>query len=284
MMIENLFLGAGAMKAGTTWVYKAIEKHPDIYFSYEKEIHYFAHSDLEMTPLSLKQRYARFQDMMRHTNPDHLNALALRRKLIWYAGYLSDPIDDSWYLNLFAMRARQKYCADFSNLYCHLDDNGWRHVKNIAKNVKVIYILRHPWKRLWSHVRFHAAIIGEFDKLPTWNKKQLWNFATSQHMWINTEYTRCVKSLKRNLAEDEVRVFFFEDIHADHDKWLGELEEFLGIKPFAYDQHLLNKKINVSGNLPMPGYFHEMFKDEFEREIDELEGLGLKVPESWKGQ
>jgi hypothetical protein len=40
-LLDNLFIGAGAMKAGTTWLYSLLETHPEIYFSYEKEIHYF---------------------------------------------------------------------------------------------------------------------------------------------------------------------------------------------------------------------------------------------------
>ncbi len=45
MLIKNLFLGVGAMKSGTTWLYDVMSRHPEIYFSYEKEIHYFAHTD-----------------------------------------------------------------------------------------------------------------------------------------------------------------------------------------------------------------------------------------------
>lgn len=41
-MIENLFLSVGAMKVGTTWLYGQLKDHPDIHFTPEKEIHYFA--------------------------------------------------------------------------------------------------------------------------------------------------------------------------------------------------------------------------------------------------
>jgi len=45
-MINNLFLSVGAMKAGTTWLYKQLQYHPEIYFTPEKEIHYFANKHL----------------------------------------------------------------------------------------------------------------------------------------------------------------------------------------------------------------------------------------------
>lgn len=281
MIIDNLFLGVGAMKAGTTWVYKLIEKHPDIYFSYEKEIHYFAEIDLNLNPLSLGQRYTRFQDATKVIDSAKLDAFMLRHKLMWYASYLSEPVDDSWYLNLFSHRGQQKYCTDFSNLYCHLDSKGWQHVRTIAKNIKAIYILRNPWERLWSHIRFHCAIVGEFDNLKNWNKHDVHAFATKKHMWINTEYSKSVKSLRHNLSYDEHRIYFFEDIHLDQEKWLKELEGFLEIGSFEYDEQLLNSKINVSAKLQMPHFFPDLFREVFEKEIDELERLGLDIPDSW---
>ncbi|MBK8815444.1 MAG: hypothetical protein IPN42_08040 [Methylococcaceae bacterium] len=41
-MTKKIFLSIGAMKAGTTWLYDKLKEHPDIHFSYEKELHYFA--------------------------------------------------------------------------------------------------------------------------------------------------------------------------------------------------------------------------------------------------
>ena len=35
-IINKLFLGAGCMKAGTTWLYGLLKDHPEIYFSFEK--------------------------------------------------------------------------------------------------------------------------------------------------------------------------------------------------------------------------------------------------------
>ena len=35
------FLGIGAQKAGTTWLYKNLRKHPQLYLPETKEIHYF---------------------------------------------------------------------------------------------------------------------------------------------------------------------------------------------------------------------------------------------------
>jgi hypothetical protein len=42
-LFGNLFLSIGAMKAGTTWLYAVLERHPALHFTPEKELHYFYH-------------------------------------------------------------------------------------------------------------------------------------------------------------------------------------------------------------------------------------------------
>ena len=61
---ENLFLSIGAMKAGTTWLYAVLERHPELHFAMEKEIHYFYHRFVNAQQLSeqrrLKEAHARY--------------------------------------------------------------------------------------------------------------------------------------------------------------------------------------------------------------------------------
>ena len=41
-MLPN-FLGIGAQRAGTTWLYNCLNEHPDVFVSSAKEIHFFSH-------------------------------------------------------------------------------------------------------------------------------------------------------------------------------------------------------------------------------------------------
>lgn len=47
-LFGNLFLSIGAMKAGTTWLYAVLERHPALHFTPEKELHvssiFFGHN------------------------------------------------------------------------------------------------------------------------------------------------------------------------------------------------------------------------------------------------
>lgn len=281
MLIENLFLCAGAMKSGTTWLYGVLDRHPSIYFSYEKEIHYFAHLHTSQIRLDDRNRLARTKHALQNFDPDRASAAAMRHKLLWYGNYLSNPLDDSWYANLFSFRKGQKYCADFSNLYCHMHADGWNHVKAFAENVKVIYVMRNPVERLWSHIRFHLHYTGKFSNIQSWSRDDFQDFARQPFIWDNGEYTGTVARLRQNLGDHQLRVFFFEDIHRDHQGWLSQLEDFLDVPHFDFKADLLSRKVAESPQAPMPDFFPELFIEKFEEEYSGLTALGLSPAGLW---
>ncbi len=42
MMLPTVdFLGIGAQRAGTTWLYRCLQRHPQLYLPGTKELHYF---------------------------------------------------------------------------------------------------------------------------------------------------------------------------------------------------------------------------------------------------
>lgn len=278
---EKLFLGVGAMKAGTTWMYQVLNSHPDIYFSPEKEIHYFAHVYVpDETLLSDEARLARAK-VHAAIDPQRNAARGARARLLWTANYLASPIDDNWYRNLFAYRGRQTWCADFSNLTCFLDEGAWARVRSGVKELRVIYTMRDPVKRLWSHAKFHAQFTGAEDKIGQWTPEELEDFVRRPFMWKNTEYGTTVRRLKASLPEEERRFHFFEEVHKDQRGWLREVEDFLGVAHHDYADALLGKRVNESVSAPMPDWFPGLVRDDVERIRDELITEGLEPPESW---
>jgi Sulfotransferase domain len=280
-VIDRLFLGVGAMKAGTSWLYENLTDHPDIFFSEAKEIHYFAQINGVQSPLALAKRIDGFKAFAGSLNAGNYNARRTRRQLLWYSRWLSEPLNDNWYATLFKGRRDQKYAADFSNLSALLDDDGWKHVRDVAGEVKAVYIMRNPLSRLWSHVKFHAQVVNRFDEIAGWKPDDFERFARRDHMWKNTEYGRIVAQLKRNLSEDELKLAFFEDIHAAPRDWLRELEAFLDVRPGEYPEQRLGQEVNRSRGTPMPDYVPDLFAEDFARIIGELRAQGIEPPASW---
>jgi hypothetical protein len=279
-LIENLFLSVGAIKAGTTWLYDQLADHPEIHFSREKEIHYFAHLHLRDKPLGRERRLQRFKQFIGEVREaDDIEAR--RQSAFWFANYLSEPINDLWYLNLFVNRGRHRYLADFSNLYALLPDDGWRHIRDITRTVRVIYTMRHPIHRLWSHTRFHLQFIGKIDRLAAWSIDDYRRFLALRHVDAHTHYGDIVEALRRNLGDGELRVYFFEDFRDRPLDMLRDVEGFLEINPKVFLADRLNRKVNATPEVDIPLEFVELCQPILKREYAHLAALGLQVPSAW---
>jgi len=259
-MIDNLFLSVGAMKAGTSWLYKQLKDHPDIYFTPEKEIHYFANATGIEKQLSRHNRILKFKSIMEkyvRGNPMYISQNM--DELYWYANYAqSKNINNQWYESLFSLNNDKKFCADFSNLYCQMERDGWNRVRETAKNIKVIYTLRDPLKRLWSHYKFNMQ----------WNKREdemldagfeHFKMLIDKH-WVNADYVRNSKLLKENLNSDELLILYFEDFREDPKKMLLEVQRFLGVREVEPEQTTLENKVNKTKDVDIPKEWLEYMK------------------------
>ncbi len=281
VLFDNLFLGVGAQKTGTTWLYSVLTGHPDIYFSPEKELHYFAHLYTDEKRLAAEARLLRVKQKFSNLDPARANLGAIKTQLRWYSDYLSDPVDDAWYARMFARRRGQKFCADFSNLNCHLAEGDWKHVRTRTRNLKVIYIMRDPVQRLWSHLKFFLQFSGNSKALDRLTDIECLELAKRPYIWRSCEYSKAVSTLRNALAQDELRIAFYEDIHAEPEKWLFELECFLNVKHIVYPRERLKKRVNVSSAHGMPSFFPHLFSAEFRRECAALRDLGFTLPQQW---
>ena len=277
---KNLFLNIGAMKAGTTWLYAMMNTHPDVFFSQRKEIPYFA-AGLYPKQISRRNRFIQFKRFMGYMKTDTFPP-NVEEMVKWYSYYLSEPVDDAWYRQLFAANPGKKYCADFSNLNASLGKTEWQHVKAMTKNLKVVYIMRHPLKRLWSHYKFdheHAQKVLETENL---SAREVNRKVRTKAIWGSTAYSDVTRSLQDNLNPNKYMIAFFEDIHQNPLGWLAQLEEFLQIRPHQYEAELVTNKVNSSESIEMPDYFPDLFADDLKAEMDKLEDQGLALPDSWK--
>ncbi|KIN62871.1 Sulfotransferase [Sulfitobacter noctilucicola] len=281
-LFENLFLSVGAMKAGTTWLYAVFARHPALHFAMEKEIHYFYHRYVNQDQLSetYRLREARHRYLHRF-DPEKANIDAVRANLRWVSAYLERPVDDYWYRNLFQMRDHQVYACDFSNLHSQLPQEAWPQIADRCDRLRVMYTMRDPVARLWSHAKFHLQLTGHLDKLDSWGPDQFEEFVRRPHIWVNAEYGRVLRNLRKGLKPEMTKVMFYENLHHDQRGTLREIEEFLGIPPFDYPEALLAQRFTESVSHRMPAFFADLFKEDVARICGEVEAEGYKIPDQW---
>ncbi len=280
-LIDRLFIGAGAMKAGTTWLYSVLDKHPDIFFSLEKEIHYFYARHVRADVLSEQARLANVQNKYLRFDPARASAGAIRNRLRWAANYLDGPVDDHWYRGLFAFRRGQAWCADFSNLYALLPAEAWTNIAGRVGTLRVLYTMRDPVDRLWSHMKFHLAITGRADALDSWKVDEVARFIRQPFIWDNAEYGAAIRRMRAGLPEDALMLAVHEDVHGDEAAALQRIETHLGIAHFTYPEAVLAQRVNSTPQRPIPQWFRDLLAPDVARIKTELADLGISIPEAW---
>jgi hypothetical protein len=280
-LFRNLFIGAGAMKAGTTWLYTMLSRHPQIFFTPEKETHYFYFKYVDQSILSEQRRLEKFNRFVGRIKPERASVSNAGHTLRWLGSYLSSPVDDYWYRNLFHYDGRDVYGCDFSNLHALLPSSAWPEISADAKRLRVVYTMRRPIDRMWSHIKYSLESIDKMHLLTTWQPKDFEEFCRRPHMWNHAEYGKVLNRMRSGLKPNQLKVIFFEDVRSAPRETLVDIEKFLGISPQKYSDKLLSRRINETTSQTMPTFLPDLFARDFERIIREVESENLMVPASW---
>lgn len=276
-MIDKLFLSVGAMKSGTTWLYDKMRHHPRIHFSPQKEVHFFAHHYGHSNALAGKKRERRAKQAMRVARTETEATEALQSQRRWRASYLSDPVDFNWFETIMAApQANGRFLADFSNLNCFLTPQDWRDLKdNHVRQIRVIYILRDPLPRIWSHFKYHL----QFSKHPAFREPEkdfdLFRAVLAKGwFWRNACYATTVKSLRAGLGDGNLSLFYFEDMITSPERFLAELFRFLEIEPVTYHGDLHSRK-NTSTPASLPPQWADYTRARLHEEMLSMQAAGI---------
>ena len=149
------FLGIGAQKSGTTWLYQNLAAHPQIWMPPVKELHYLDHK-----PQSLPVRLVSRKNFLRKAKV-HLrqNLIATLKgepdaDLDWAMRYCLGRRTDEWYGALFP-KIEGKISGEVCPGYARVGLVDVEHVHRLMPNAKVIYLIRNPVERAWSALAMH---------------------------------------------------------------------------------------------------------------------------------
>jgi hypothetical protein len=279
---RDLFLSVGAMKSGTTWLYTQLNRHRALHFTPEKELHYFFHKYVNPGQLSEKARLKNARDRyLLRFDPEAANIDRVRLNLHWVSAYLSNPVDDHWYRNQFQMRQHEIWACDFSNLSALLPPRAWQNIARDCNRLRVLYTMRHPVERLWSHVKFHLGVTNQIEKLDLWGPDDYRRFIQQPHIWANAEYGAVLQNLNSALPKGTAKVIFYENLHADQVGHLREIETFLEIPHTTYPKDSLERRPAQSVKREMPDFFADLVAKDVSRIVGEVRAAGYIPPPSW---
>jgi len=281
----------GAAKSGTTWLYEQLRHSPEIYMAPEKELHYFFSRYGAFNRLRSSARYRllkayvdRASEKFEKPLPDPAFAREFshfQKDLDWYQMFAQGPVTQSWYRSLFLEAGKNQFACDFSPSTSKISIDGVHAIRALSDNVKIIYILRDPVDRLWSHIKFHAQFLGRFDEVKEYSPEQLIQFARDADLHGDGLYGTYLARFLEVFDREDVLVLDFGELKSNPLVFMERVTGFLGIDSVDLSQ-TATEPVNVSAKMEMPEGLLDEFKPEMIEQIKMVEDLGCKFVSRWK--
>lgn len=265
------FICIGAQKAGTTWLWDILSKIEGFDFPPIKELHYFDKSPAYPSPS--------------HLNTPRLVDRLFDKRWVWYffrdsrqrwgwtnweqkkwlMNWYFSNYSDEWYISLF--KSYKGITGEFTVSYAYLDSSDVKRMRDLLPDVKIIFMLRNPIERAWSHYRFiemkHGTQKQEFNKIK--------EFLDSQWQELGSDYLRTIENYSKFYNKEQILIGFYDAIKVDSDNLLTDIIQFIGGDPTRIKQEdFSKKKVNVSVDMDMPIEVKAYLRDKYYKLIENL--------------
>lgn len=254
------FLGIGVTKAGTTWLWTQLIKHPDVWMTPAKELHYFDRSVSYPTvnilaTTHLRDRLAGSENWDRSQIVLGLGRIlysVLRvkpRNALWWSRWTFGNYDDSWYVSLFDDAEASQVCGEITPGYAILKIEDILRIRNINPGVRLILMIRDPIERAWSGLRHNVAR----GKAINWaSERDVLARLGKEDVALRGDYERIVDNYLAVFDSSQLLVCFYDAISSDPGGLLAAITDFLDISPLRLGERELMKRVNVSPERPIP--------------------------------
>src|SRR5215471_12161700 len=207
------FLCVGAQKAGTSWLYRQLEPHPDFWMPPVKELHYL--DQLNRTkrihgPRREDERDASFMDRMQD----------LRGRFY---------LDLDSYGRLFQHKGTC-LSGDISPAYSTLNDEIIERVVDHFPDLKVVFLARDPVERAWSQLSMGVRL-GMINKFDATDPEEVICNLLNPGVLVRSHPSKIVARWKRYVRPENFRVYFFDDLKENPAELRRSVLRFLGGDP-----------------------------------------------------
>ncbi len=216
--MPNLFV-VGAMKAGTTTLYRYLSGHPGVFMSPIKEPNHFSGEALVQRAAPLFRSATAGLDAYLDGPMDQERHMA----------YVSDR---ARYLRLFRDAGTRPWRGEASPGYLFSPDAPAA-VRQASPGARVVMMLREPVERAVSHYRMDlggGVVRTSFAQAVAQDRRaEGMGYPTDSLYLAMGMYARQVRGWMEAFPADQVRVYLFDDLRSDPEGVTDDLAAFLGV-------------------------------------------------------
>jgi len=248
------FLGIGAPRSGTTWLYHRLSEHPDFQLPLIKELHYFDRSKEYPSPsiLSEDRLGKRLRD--RYWRKKFVRGLLSAFKRVrspsdikWCLRYYLSSYDDDWYLSLFD--PLDKICGEITPAYMLLAEIDVARIYELLPNVKTLFFMRDPLSRTWSSYRKNVLRKGKAVS----DIQSIRAYLESDGLFERANYIETLNRYQKYAQPHRSLIGFFDAIEEQPLRTLEQVTRFLGGDSDKITEYCSVSEVsNASPRLNMP--------------------------------
>lgn len=226
------FIGIGAQKAGTTWLYDMLAQNPSVWLPPLKEVHFFDY--LNPSPARRRRRSDHIAKVAgrlergkldKGSEGDAAGKAAFLRSLI--GDHLLTP---EWYGSIFDHPdAQGRVAGEITPAYLELDDEAMLTLAAMLPKTRFVLIIREPAARTMSQLKMAVA---RSKSNPDASAKD-WAFFLNK-IKTNTRgnYESAIPLWQKSVGADRLLILPFSQVRNDPAALLGRIEDFIGAKRF----------------------------------------------------
>ena len=243
------FIGIGAMCSGTSWLRRNLNQHPQIWMAEPKELHFF-------------DRH--FGHRRRHWLPAEHEA-----KVRYGEHFCTAPAG--------------KAVGEFTPAYAVMASSMVARVRRWAPDAKLLFMMRDPVERAWSHARKDFAKYWAKDgmALEEASLEDLKPFFASPDVAKRGDYLTCLQQWLEHFPREQVWTGFMEDVAQGEEAGvLRSVFGFLGVDPeVGIDAEEAKKVVNPRAPVAKPDGLVEHLRSQLYGQNAALAGLlGRSIP------
>lgn len=228
--MRTFFLGLGAQKSGTTWLFKQLIKSNRFSPGLCKEYHLFDY--LHLDSKEVRKNAANRINNFKNGDPtlDYEQKLRLIDCFYSNTEHYYDYIDK-------ILTDESKFTTDITPAYAHLDSDVLSDIKLKfeKRNVqmKVIYLMREPVSRMESGIRMKIRRLGKLGKVDAKEMKNIMDVALSSEALLKSHYSFTVNQLDKVFAPADIFYCFYEELF--HSQSIIRLAKFFDIPVSVFE-------------------------------------------------
>lgn len=210
----------GAPRSGTSWLFRNLCQHPDMYLPPVKEIRHFIGSP------SAERRVIRARNILAKIDPAAPFAELDRKWVIKWRDADSHSVKD--YSELMLEIPAHEVVVDVSPVYCTAPKDVVRLFKESVGDAKIILFMRNPIDRDFSHAKHYFHMQGG-HKEPL-SIDQYLEFLNHPSITARNDYLTAIKNWRSIFGGDSIHLEFYDNVSSDPLALLQRVCQFIDVR------------------------------------------------------